>query len=1205
MNAGLYCHYAKYEMLLSCNFSGVAVGSFGTETGGYFELSSTTFDEPTAVQAPGVKMSIAQARPNSARLVGDFYTYSFTLGGTVMPDVTGSTFAASRSMKALFTDLKLYWFGGYWRISYASCEVFIDGASHVTYGAGTIDSLTWQAKCAVPLFGVQPRLSGSTGAIENPAHAIPPAGTTPNLSAAASASAVGGWRFQRPGSATWIELPVTTNVLDPLATTCPVGTPAFVKPTATTTYDGAVSAHADFTYTWDGVSANGQIDSNTYASQIYLFDDCPASVGRIGDDHHELWYRGGMPRTEHSQFWTCAIGNGDAFTSDIVFTEQHPMQSEILSMVGNPAHAIEDTFGHGFLAAYSVSAGKFTSPFGAETQGTSTTGSHFPARLTFDGSNIGYYRHRGTTLNSPELVASYVNYWGARHMQYFYWFPDDTGVGVQWPIAGVTPTVLEFFLLYAKQHLTHPSLPMLENRQTQNNVPSLPGFPGISATGAFVKARLFANTFTSFVGLSRFKVQTPTVPVSLTLDAASSGAWSFQDCTAAFAAGGITLTAVGSPASFAATYDLGAFGSSPYQYVHLCDVLKTDWNTANVNLLSVYLVDSLGKEKLLTTGPPPVTSVLTSTQDDYYAGSWAQQYGGTVLSNVGLDQLPTGQSASQMSDTSFAQAFQMFTGRSPHKLKFVIVPTDPAVTVLLKYPTFTYCATAPGPLFVPESSGQVAILYPDGPAARIGQHTWHYDGDVQLAPLLHGAATRTSVVDWLVVRRVLFEGISGTSGLNAELATIYDAVEGQAREDAAQDTLAFWLPSPAVGSVPYFAISNLYSEMPPMSGWPNVVRAATTFVEKTTPVAADFVLKTWSYSVESRHYPGKTADAAPVQLFTSAGVQKTATEPARSGWTSSAHAMVVDGNEALDYEVRHAGIVYAKVRPWDGYFSLVYLGTGGTAKGVSYDVSRAFKHERAYADGASAIYGKGANYPLPIVFADSTIATGVTWTSVRFLRTSGTETVWMATGTASAVVLRKSTNGGTTFTVAAVIGAGTKPSLCALESGGFIVYWIDGGSLKGQIRSHTGAISTGTFTVTAADDQGIGTYEYPTQSGRAIAVLYAVGGDLYRRTSSDGVTFGAATLVEVSARKAAGCVSRDGKILECWITGTAIRGRRIDLTGTVVDAPTTWVAANVDDDQIAVGWSTGNTSHERAVLLYPSLGVITQKVSADGGTTWA
>lgn len=397
-----------------------------------------------------------------------------------------------------------------------------------------------------------------------------------------------------------------------------------------------------------------------------------------------------------------------------------------------------------------------------------------------------------------------------------------------------------------------------------------------------------------------------------------------------------------------------------------------------------------------------------------------------------------------------------------------------------------------------------------------------------------------------------------------------------------------------------FGFTNLYREMPPMSGWPHQDRDPATLERIAAPTSSDLVLKVWDLAFEKRKFPCKTKDTDPVQLFDDGGTQQSVTGTTVSGWTVSEFNDPVTMDETLDWTIRHDGTIYAKVRPWDGFFCLIYT-EAGSAFGVSYDVNRAWRHERAYVDGTSTITGYAGNAPIPLVFADSTPLTGGDWVSVRYNRRGENGNIWLARESSGAVSLYRSTNGGKTFAVVALIGSGSKPSLCACESGDLLVYWNDGGTIKGQVRDKRGTVVVSTFSLFAADDEGCAAYEVQTDMGRRIVMLYVSGGNVSRRTSLNGTSYGSATTLE-AGKKPAGCFGRDGRILECWVSGSGIRGRRLDMAGNVVNAVSDWVASGVDDGQIAVQWSSGGIGRVRGVLLFPSSGAIDQRVSDDGDT---
>lgn len=769
MNAGLVRHWGKYEMRVDADFSAMAVPPAGHTNNGSAEIYAGQTLDWLSAPLKSVRLLINQIRDGSSGV--DTLAYSVSVLGVYSDTATSLTFAATTYARIVFTDLKLWWGGLDWTVSWASFDVYFDSSLHYSGGAGQASNIVWSAKTAVPLFGIQPTLTAYLVA-EAPNSPSPGAGGT----VTGEVIATRGWRFQLPGSSTWQTPPVTTNCLAPgTVGGCGAGAFPYVVPTATNTWDGHVEAMVEQVFDGSG----NLVTSEGYGGEITLVDNCPASVELLGGDYAAVLYRGGNPKTEHRQWATCTSGGGSS--SSDVYTEEHPLMAELLYEATDPSDPVFEQFTYDLVAPYQAAG--FVVNHGT---GASHTGEvRFPYRVTLPSTSLAYYRSTNETAN-------YLNFWGARHQHLLYWFPNDEGAGVQWPVNGVEPSTIEYWLLLAKQWRNHPSLSG-GGAQTLVHIPWAPLLKGISATGIHIKLRIFANAATSFVGLHNFESQTPTIPASIQLDSDSEDAWSLDDCTAVFGAN-IVLSRTGSVTEYSLTFDAGKFGVEPYLYPHIAESVTVDWVLTNVSNIDVYIVDSLGKETLVTSGPPPVTHAFSSSQDEYYAGSWAQDHGGIAVSNFGVDQEPTGQSVAHMASPDFVQTFQMFTGRGAHKLKFVVTPTNPAVSVTLKYPTYTYCDN-PDPVFVAENSAQTAILWPDGPGARWGQWDWFYSGDVQDTPIVRSSTARSSALDCLVTRRVLFEGVAGTNGLDAEIGTLFDADEGTTREDVAGDTLAFWIPA--------------------------------------------------------------------------------------------------------------------------------------------------------------------------------------------------------------------------------------------------------------------------------------------------------------------------------------------------------------------------------------------------------------------------
>lgn len=414
-------------------------------------------------------------------------------------------------------------------------------------------------------------------------------------------------------------------------------------------------------------------------------------------------------------------------------------------------------------------------------------------------------------------------------------------------------------------------------------------------------------------------------------------------------------------------------------------------------------------------------------------------------------------------------------------------------------------------------------------------------------------------------------------------------------EDAAFETAAVLLPAPTRTRF-QLALMNLYQECPPLADMPRPER------DGDWAETGDFCLDVWSWCPEPQRYIAPGSDE--IEVYTPGGSLITAVETGYvAGWTVSKHLQELDNAETA-YRIKWAadGEEYARARPWHGYLGVFGIREATSAGCVSYDVSESMRHVRAFIDGTDLWAGRGSNVPLPISFADNLNFATSGWVSVRWNRKSEAQHVWLAREFGGAVALYKSSHVDTTFGLVALLGTGSKPSLCVSRSGRVLQFWRDGsGNLKVQARNGLGGVTVATTTAVASvDDEGCACYEFTTVQGRKFALLYVSGGNLYRRESDDGIVWGSATLVEASGKKPAAFCDADGRIFECWVSGAKVRGRRLNaLAGTVV-AAADWVASGVDDAGIAVACSVGGTDEFRAVLMYVGSGAIVQKYSRDG-----
>lgn len=902
MNAGLIKHYPEYELRIEGSFDLPApatnffVGATVKVAAGRTPTSSSSIIDSVLVR-------IDMLRRDDFIATGDFLTYQLNIPGVYVHAEEYLVNVTSAYSVLAFQDLKLYWFGDHYQVHWANFDWYHDGTLFYSHGPGSLgDPSDWQAKSAVPLFGIQPYIECLPAADRNPLYPTPPPVGEPPFDVYADSSATGGWRFKLPGSG-WQTPPVKLVVVAPLDSDCAVGNPSYAEPTATNTYNGTTSGYYRSTYNGTSIAYQSR------SCPVWLVENLPTAIVKLGDDYRTMQYRGGMPGVDHSTSWSCSREGIDDVRGDQQFVEQFPMQSELLSVVGNSAHPIEDTLGYELCAPYRIEAAQSVSPFGGYIKVTSTRQSVFPARTRFDGSQIDYYRP-----SAPQTeIAAYLNYWGNRHAQYVYWFPSDSGLGFQWVADGSDAAPFYYWSWLGEQHLTHPALPSLEDRKTRNCMPSAALYQGLYGHSEFVKNYIFPNAYTSFVGVSNFHVREASIPNNRKLTSASSGAWTFTDCTAVFGATDITLTRIGAATEYEVDYDASNFDSLPLFYAAICQRLTIDFDPTNLDALDVFLVDSQGNEAPfcdLSDGAPFTKTFLGKT-GSYYAGSWAQDYGALFTTDIGTDSLPEGKSLDHMTDERFVEAFQMWRARGFDILRFKVTPTDPTMVVKLKYPTFIKNVPITGgqaDKWCPESSSQASWLRVNGTGTRIGSWNW-YSGGMLATPGILAAHIKPSVVNTLGTVMAMFEAADPVTGVPAEIPTLYDSIEGDTELDASIDTFGFWLPLP--DRPPTFALVNTY-QMPPMSGWPGYDRDPATLQENS-----DLAYKTYSYSFERRLYAA--AGSGAVHLFDGLDQVTTVLGSYQPGFTVSGHARAVTGYES-QCSVQYGGQEIAEASLNHGYF---------------------------------------------------------------------------------------------------------------------------------------------------------------------------------------------------------------------------------------------------------------------------------------------
>lgn len=896
MNAGLWRRFDYLEFSVTGAFT-QPTPTAGTTTGSAIVQTAYAVNATDPV-AEGVYLSVNSSKDDDVAhsTYTEAYSYVIRIAGlTPAGPVTGATFKSSMTTKVVFENVRVYWMGSYWRLKYDDYKWYVEGVLQYTSGAGSIDS-SWSTPAGIPLVGLPARLDAQAVARDNPVS------LTPQHDASSTTVATGGWRVQEPGSGVWTEFPVSTDVrTPPIISGCAAGDPGVPTLSASTTYDGHAEAYA-------AQSASAKTITHR-ESHIFLIPDCPASIARVGTDYRAMWVRGGMPRTEHLLAASCndLVSGG---TSDLEYVEGHPLQTSILSVVGNDPHACEDTLGYSVICPYVVSSAQTKYTDGTGIHGTvAQRSSEFPQRETWPSDAIPYYRH------ATELNVNYVNFWGSRHWQYLYWFPADSGSGVQWQAFGGDQPPYLYWSWLGEQWLYHPASPPEEQRKTRNNIVSAGLIQSLFGHSGFIKTNILANAWTSWVGISRFTSRQSSPAASGTASSAGSGAWSFTNGTAAFGANVVvTPSAAG---DVTCVYDSASFDSDLWYYPALCNRLTLDWLTTNASAIKIYLRDSEGNDALFfdsgTMSGPPYTHTWEGQDGSYYAGSWPLEYGVSAGSDSGSDSQADGKSTDHIGVVKYEEAFQMWKARGFDKIVYVVTPTAVS-NFTLKYPRFVFnlpvVLGSVDDKFCPESSTQASLLRPDGPGVRVGAWQWYYSGATQSTPQTLSAYTKPTVVDTVGTAMVLFEKTAPASGMGSVISGLYDSDEGNTDADASQDTYGFWIPHE---NYYRFALVNSYAEVPPSALWPMIDRDSNSLV----PTGSTYKLKTWSYAYESRLYA--TAGGTPLHLFDGT-TQWTAVDPVwPHGWTVTKHAHAVDGSESAA-SLTFDGRELATARAWHGYF---------------------------------------------------------------------------------------------------------------------------------------------------------------------------------------------------------------------------------------------------------------------------------------------
>lgn len=179
---------------------------------------------------------------------------------------------------------------------------------------------------------------------------------------------------------------------------------------------------------------------------------------------------------------------------------------------------------------------------------------------------------------------------------------------------------------------------------------------------------------------------------------------------------------------------------------------------------------------------------------------------------------------------------------------------------------------------------------------------------------------------------------------------------------------------------------------------------------------------------------------------------------------------------------------------------------------ISYDVSDAGRHVRAYESGGAVMFGASTNRDAT-AWDDRSIGVNGFRPDVKFYKPDSDQRAYVAYEESSGgpVKLLYSTSEGRTVTnVATLFTSGKYPRTHVTKDGRILVFCVDSGAIKGVILDGQNNVEVSQFTAIASgvDDDAIDVSSYPYAGGKSrVKLTYRSGGTIIDANSPDGVVF--------------------------------------------------------------------------------------------------
>ena len=955
--------------------------------------------------------------------------------------VVSGTGWADNSVEIRLKDAKLYEkiTGSLWLLSCSAIEIWVNDALSITFG-GVSETSSGSGPNYVPLIALPGCVTGDT------TWSVTPPARPYSIFGGSHATLHGWYRFKESSGGPWIGHPMTVC---PLAVPTIGGTTlgAFLPSyTLTNTASASISL-----YFYGGTTYTKYHSSPDYYHQFslyqknqatyYLLPDYDKEIIRMNDDYWSMWIRYGMPRTDgYAQHGTyrAYAGPGAVIEQHEIQPEIHPSQSQILSVVGNARHEIEDTFRYRSYCPLEMHADwrKTDVDDPADSGGSHTTPPPIQETISYVFPyTVEDYDTNGDILNAnyhADATARYCAFWGHPHNSYKRW----TGAGL-WKVDGSPTAWADYWGKIREQFLYNAGLPTGEKRKTRNHI-VFSHCQNDEGNGNFLDADWAGLRR---IGLCRFKVYETNLQSSITLSPAKPGLWAARsvddvaDCSVSLGTDGITLSGFNANPA-AVDLQFGNWSEKPFMLLYLAKKFAVSWATANVDSMQISLIGYDDEETVLGTAQRTYT--IPAGNQAKYAGSHAID-NGAGETDTGTDSLGTGISSTIMGDPEGVLAFQLGTGRAFKALRFTVTPHDTTASVLIDWPTFELWDTHPSVYW--ENGKCAALVWPNGPGIRSGNWTfynpilgWLYP------PIVTGLDTESTIVDGLAFAHLVLRGDSGSTYLDdditTELSGLYDSYEGQSIGVVDKFGNFRILPKGKDEKV-RIALCNSFSGCEPLALFP--VRKYDANWQQTGP----FGQVTYDMVFEDRRIISPAA--APVKVTDGSGTFVGSSESGVPvGWSVWKYAPVLSllGNDS-GWHLKSGSDVLATIRPWHGFF-VVPKGVA-VEDGLDYAVSSNWRHAVIFRRANTAWLAFSSNVTPSYHEVDS----GNNWSRCRVSYADGSESaLWVLyRDSGGAFYLTKTKDEGGSFDMAISIGSGDYGDFCWSQNHVLHVYRLSGGTV--------------------------------------------------------------------------------------------------------------------------------------------------------------